>query len=136
MGVEKYRCFAGTTRKKLLFPEHAKHKRQSRNKGTKVPTEIVQLCAEQIAAMCACLAKVHALPQEVPGYILEGFTQCLVVEFRDIHRFLNTANIVHQMRAITRKWNSKETLASVVKHCREANNVFHFLNLTNKWNIP
>ena len=86
--------------------------------------------------MCARLAEVDALPQEVPGYILEGFTQCSVVDFRDIHRLLNTADKVHQMQAVTGKWNSKETLASVVKLCSEANIVFHSLNLTNKWNIP
>ncbi len=86
--------------------------------------------------MCARLAEVDALPQEVPGYILEGFTRCLVVKFRDIHRLLNTANKVHQMRAVTRKQNSKETLASVVKLCSEANCVFHSLNLMNKCNIP
>ena len=86
--------------------------------------------------MCARLAKVNTLPQEVPGYILKGFTRCLVVEFRDIHGLLNTADKVHQMRAVTGKRNSKGTLASVVKLCSEANDVFHSLNLMNKWNIP
>ncbi len=76
--------------------------RQFAKKGiAKVPNEEVRLCAEQIAAMCAHLAKVDALPQEVPGYILEGFTQCLVVEFRDIHRLVNTADKIHQMQAVT-----------------------------------
>ncbi len=86
--------------------------------------------------MCACLAKVKTLPQEVPGYILEGFTWCFVVEFRDIHKLLNAADKVCQMQAVTRKQNSKETLASVVKVCSEANDVFHSINLTNKWYIP
>ena len=57
------------------------------------------------------------------------------MEFRDIHRLLNTANKVRQMQAVTGKRNSKDTLASVVKLCSEANNVFYSLNLTNKWNI-
>ena len=60
----------------------------------------------------------------------------MVVEFRDIHRLLNTADKVCQMRAVTGKRNIKDTLASVVKLCSEANGVSHSLNLTNKWNIP
>ena len=80
---------------------------------TKVPYEEVRLYAKQITAVCARLAEVDALPQEVPGYILEGFTRCLVVEFRDIHRLLNTADIVCQMQAVTGKWNSKEIVASM-----------------------
>ncbi len=39
----------------------------------KVPNEDVQNCSEQIAAMCVQLTKVDVLPQETPGYILEGF---------------------------------------------------------------
>ncbi len=67
---------------------------------------------------------------------MEGFTLFSVVEFRDIHRLLNTADKVCQMWAVTVKQNSKETLASVVKLCSKASDVFHSLNLTNKWNIP
>ena len=79
--------------------------KQFAKEGTaKVPNEDVQLCAEQIAAECARLAKVDTLPQEVLGYILEGFTRhCLVVDFRYIHRLINTANKVCQMRAISVK---------------------------------
>ena len=102
----------------------------------KVPNEDVRLCAEQIAAVCARLAEVDALPQEVPGYILEGFTRCLVVEFRDIHKLLYTTDKVRQMRAVSGKRDSNTTLVAVHKLCSEANDVFHSLNLTNKWNIP
>jgi hypothetical protein len=92
-----------------------------------VPNGDVQLCVEQIAAMCACLAKVDALPQEVPGYILEGFTRCSVVEFKEIHKFLNTADKVCQMRAVSGKRDSNTTLAAVQKLCSEANDVLHSL---------
>jgi hypothetical protein len=102
----------------------------------KVPNEDVRLCAEQIAAVCARLAEVDALPQEVPGYILEGFTRCSVVEFRDIHKLLYTTDKVRQMRAVSGKRDSNTTLVAVQKLCSEANDVFHSLNLTNKWNIP
>jgi hypothetical protein len=76
------------------------------------------------------------LPQEAPGYILEGFTQCLVVEFRDICKLLATTNKVRQMRAVSGRHDSTTTLAAVHKLCSKANEVFHSLNLTNKWNIP
>jgi hypothetical protein len=92
--------------------------------------------AKQITAVCAHLAKVGALPQEVPGYILEGFTRCSVVEFKEIHKLLNTADKVRQMWAVSGKQDSNTTLAAVQKLCSEANDVFHSLNLTNKWNIP
>ncbi len=86
--------------------------------------------------MCAHLAEVDALPQEVPGYILEGFTRCLVLEFKEIHNLLNTANKVRQMRAVSGKRDSNTTLAAVQKLCIKANDVFYSSNLTNKWNIP
>ena len=86
--------------------------------------------------MCARLAEVDALPQEVPGYILEGFTRCSVVEFRDIHKLLYTTDKVRQMQAVSGRRDSNTTLAAVQKLCSEANDVFHSLNLTNKWNIP
>ncbi len=85
--------------------------------------------------MCTSV-KVDALPPKVPGFILEEFTQCLVVEFKEIHKLLNTANKVRQMQACSGKQDSNTTLAAVQKHCTEANDVFHSLNLTNKWNIP
>jgi hypothetical protein len=86
--------------------------------------------------MCACLAKVGALPQEVPGYILEVFTRCSGVEFKEIHKLLNTANKVRQLRAVSGKQDSNTTLAAVQKLYSKANDVFHSLNLMNKWNIP
>ncbi len=71
------------------------------------------------------------------GFILEGFTHCLVVEFHDIHKLLVTTLKVHQMRAVTAgRRNSSTTLTEVWKLCSKACEVFHSLNLTNKWNIP
>jgi hypothetical protein len=86
--------------------------------------------------MCARLAEVDALPEETPGYILEGFTWCMVVEFKDIHKLLATTCKVRQMRAVSGRQGGIATLAAVTKLCSETNEVFHSLNLTNKWNIP
>jgi hypothetical protein len=58
------------------------------------------------------------------------------VEFKEIHKLLNTANKVRQMRAVSGKQDSNTTLVAVQKLCSKANDVFHSLNLTNKWNIP
>jgi hypothetical protein len=65
--------------------------------------EDVRICLEQIPAMCACLTEADALPQETPGYILERFTWCLVVEFRDIRKLLATIDKVLQMQAGSRR---------------------------------
>jgi hypothetical protein len=86
--------------------------------------------------MCVRLAKVDALTQEEPGYILERFTRCLVVEFKEIHKLLNTANKVRQRRAVSGKRDINTTLAAVQKNCSKANDVFQSLNLTNELNIP
>jgi hypothetical protein len=111
--------------------------KQNAHEGVaRVPNKDVWLCAKQVAAMCARLAKVDTLPQKVPGYILEGFTWCLVVEFKGIHKLLNTADKVRQMRAVSGKQNSNTTLVTVPKLCSKANGMFLSLNLTNKWNIP
>jgi hypothetical protein len=83
---------------------------------------------EDVAAVCACLAKVDALPQEVPGYILMGFTQCSVVEFKKIHKLLNTDNKVRQMWPVSGKQDSKTTLGAVQKVFSKANDLFHSLN--------
>ncbi len=94
----------------------------------KVPNEVVWLCLEQITTMCAHLTKVDALPQEAPGYILEGFTWCSVVKFRDIHKLLGTANKVCQMQAVSGRRDSSTTLAAVHKLCSKADEVLQSLN--------
>jgi hypothetical protein len=84
----------------------------------------------------AHLAGVNALPKESTDFILEGFTHCSIIEFWDIHKLLATTLKVCQMRAITGRRDSSTTLAEAQKLCSEVCEVFHSLNLTNKWNIP
>ena len=59
-----------------------------------------------------------------------------MVEFRDIHKLLTTTNKVGQMQAVSVKRDGTTSLAAVQKLCTWANDVFHSLNSTNKWNIP
>jgi hypothetical protein len=58
------------------------------------------------------------------------------VEFKEIHKLLNTSDKIHQLQAVSGKQDNNTTLAAVQKLCSKANDVFHSLNLTNKWNIP
>ena len=58
------------------------------------------------------------------------------MEFREIHKLLYTTIKVCQMQAVSGRWESSTNYVAVQKLCGEANDVFHSLNLTNKWNIP
>ncbi len=58
-----------------------------------------------------------------------------MVEFRDIHKLLATTDKVCQTQAVSGKWDITITLAAVQKLCSKASEVFHSLNLMNKWNI-
>jgi hypothetical protein len=125
------------TMSNMVIQSLQKYLKQFAQEGiAKVPNEDVRLCSEQINAVCARLAEVDQLPQESTTFILEGFTRCSVTEFREIHKLLATTEKVNQMRVHTKKRDSSATLAAVNKLCSEACEVFHSLNLTNKWNIP
>ena len=125
------------TMSNMVIQSLQKYLKQFAQEGiAKVPNEDVRLCSEQINAVCARLAEVDQLPQESTTFILEGFTRCSVVEFKDIHKLLATTKKVCQMRVQTGRRDSSATLAAVNKLCSEACEVFHSLNLTNKWNIP
>ncbi len=58
------------------------------------------------------------------------------MEFKEIHKLLNTANKVSQKRAVSGKRDINTTLEAIQKLYSKANDMFHSLNLTNKWNIP
>ncbi len=125
------------TMSNMVIMSLQKYLKQFAQEGiAKVPNEDVRLCTEQLNAVCARLAEVDQLPQESNTFILEGFTHCSVVEFKDIHKLLATTKKVRQMRVQTGRRDSSATLAAVNKLCSEACEVFHSLNLTNKWNIP
>ncbi len=111
-------------------------KQFAQDRIAKVPNEDVCVCSKQLIAMCTRLAEVDALPQKSTGFILEGLTRCSVLEFKNIHRLLCTTHKVCQMRAVTGRRDSSATLAHIQKICKEACEVFHSMNLTNKWNIP
>jgi hypothetical protein len=102
----------------------------------KVPNKDVPVCTEQLLAVSTHLAEVDALPHKAAGQILEGFTCCSVVEFRDMYKLLSTTERIRQIRVAGGKRNSPVTFASIKKLCSKASEFFHILNLSKKWNIP
>jgi hypothetical protein len=100
----------------------------------KVPNEDVRAATEQIIAVAERLAKVSALPSESTHHILEGFTRCSVIVFRQTFAQLLVAEWLQQLRYLTNR-NDSICLFNIKKLCKKANNLFNSLNVSNKWNI-
>ena len=67
----------------------------------KVPNEDVRAATEQIIAIAERLAKVSALPSESTRHILEGFTLCSVIVFRQTFAHLLIAERLQQLCYLT-----------------------------------
>jgi hypothetical protein len=67
----------------------------------KVPNEDVRAATEQIIAVAERLAEVSALPSESTCHILEGFTWCSVIVFRQTFAQLLVAERLQQLRYLT-----------------------------------
>jgi hypothetical protein len=67
----------------------------------KVPNEDVRTATEQIIAIAERLAEVSALPSESTCHILEGFTQCSVIVFRQMFAHLLVAERLQQLCYLT-----------------------------------
>jgi len=63
----------------------------------KVPNEDVRAVTEQIIAVAEKLAKVYALPSENTCHILEGFTGCYVIVFRQTFAHLLVAERLQRL---------------------------------------
>jgi hypothetical protein len=100
----------------------------------KVPNEDVCAATEQIIAVAEKLAKVSALPSESTRHILEGFTQYSVIVFRQTFAHLLVAERLQQLCYLTNR-NDSTHLFDIKKLCKEANDLFNSLNLSNEWNI-
>jgi hypothetical protein len=101
----------------------------------KVPNEDVCAVTEQIIAIAERLAKVSALPSKSTRHILEGFTRCSVTIFRQTFAHLLVAERLQQLCNLTDQ-NDSSRLIDIRKLCKEANDLFNPLNLSNEWNIP
>jgi hypothetical protein len=65
----------------------------------KVPNEDARAAMEQIIAVAERLAEVSALPSESTRHILEGFTRCSVIFFRQTFAHLLVAERLQQLRS-------------------------------------
>jgi hypothetical protein len=102
---------------------------------TKVPNEDVRAATEQIIVVAERLAEVSALPSESTRHILEGFTWCSVIVFRQTFAHLLVVEWLQQLCYLTNQ-NDSTCLFNIKKLCKEANNSFDSLNVSNEWNIP
>jgi len=68
-------------------------------------------------------------------HILEGFTWCSVIVFRQTFAHLLVAERLQQLRYLTNR-NDSSCLIDIKTLCKEANDLFNLLNLSNEWNIP
>jgi hypothetical protein len=101
----------------------------------KVPNEDVRAATEQIIAVAERLAKVSAFPSESTQHILQGFTRCSVIIFRQTFAHLLVAERLQQLRYLTDQ-NDSSRLIDIKMLCKEANDLFNSLNVLNEWNIP
>jgi len=101
----------------------------------KVPNEDVRAATEQIIAVAERLAEVSALPSESTHHILEGFIRCSVIIFRQTFAHLLVAERLQQLRNLTNQ-NDSSRLIDIKKLCKEANDLFNSLDVSNEWNIP
>jgi hypothetical protein len=101
----------------------------------KVPNEDVRTATEPINAVAERLAKVSALPSESTRHILEGFTRCSVIVFGQTFAHLLVAEQLQQLHYLTNR-NDSSCLIDIKKLCKEANDLFNSLNVSNEWNIP
>jgi len=101
----------------------------------KVPNEDVRAATEQIIAAAERLAEVSALPSKSTHHILEGFTRCSVIVFRQTFAHLLVAERLQQLHYLTNR-NDSSRLIDIKTLCKEANDLFNSLTVSNEWNIP
>jgi hypothetical protein len=89
---------------------------------------------KQIIVVAERLAEVFALPSESTHHILEGFTWCSVIVFRQTFVHLLVAEQLQQLHYLTDQ-NDSTHLFDIKKLYKEANDLFNSLNISNEWNI-
>ena len=104
---------------------------------TKIPGENIAELTAQINAVCERLSEEGRLPQETPIHVLEGLTKCSVPEFKGPFQLLLDSAWVNEMSTAS---SSLVTCADTLKKVKEitamADNSFHSLNTSTKWNVP
>jgi hypothetical protein len=90
---------------------------------------------EQFIAVAERLAEVSVLPSESTHHILEEFTWCSVIVFRQTFAHLLVAEQLHQLCYSTNH-NDSSCLIDIKTLRKETNDLFNSLNVLNEWNIP
>ncbi len=96
----------------------------------KVPNEDDRAATEQIIAVAERLAKVSALPSESTRHILEWFTRCSVIVFRQTFAHLLVAERLQQLCYLTSR-NDSSRLIDIKRLRKEANDLFNSLTCFN-----
>jgi hypothetical protein len=97
----------------------------------KVPNEDVCAATEQIISIAERLAKVSVLPSESTRHILEGFTRCSVIIFRQTFAHLLVAERLRQLCYLTNQ-NGSSRLIDIKALCKEANDLFNSLTVSDE----
>ena len=104
---------------------------------SKIPGENIAQLTVQINAVCERLSEEGRLPQETPIHVLEGLTKCSVPKFKGPFKLLLDRARVDEMPAASLSLvTCADTLEKVKEITAMAENSFHSLNTSFKWNIP
>ena len=104
---------------------------------SKIPGENISELTDQINAVCERLSEEGRLPQETPLHVLEGMTKCSVPEFScNFDLLLKSASVEEMSTASSASVTCKDTLKKVKDITAMADNSFHSLNTSSKWNVP
>ena len=79
----------------------------------KVPNRDVHVVMEQIVAVVEQLAKISALPTECTVQILEGFTRCSVLTFKETFHHLLVGEHLQQLHTLSPLHDSRQNQEAV-----------------------
>ena len=85
--------------------------------------------------MSDCLAEVPELTRDTPLLILTGFTKCSVPEFLGTFELILNTERVIQLENNGDMHDDRKCLEMMKELIMLESNSFHFLNVSNNWNI-
>ena len=102
----------------------------------KYPSENVELLVQKINDAAELLEEVPVLPRDTPLLALTGFTKFSVTEFVGTFKFILNIERVLKLKKDDDRHDNKKFLEMMKKLTLLASNSFHYLNVSNQWNIP
>ena len=102
----------------------------------KYPSENVELLVQKINTAAELLAKVPLLPRDTPLLALTGFTKFSMTEFvGPLEMIINIERVI-KLKNDGDRQNNKKFLERMKKLTLLESKSFHYLNVSNQWNIP